>query len=67
MNLVLVRQPPAGRAGWLSVAVWAPAVIAIGLALALPDPLQLVIGTGALAAISLAFVQPLLHATNEVR
>jgi len=42
-----------------SSALWAIAIFAVGLAVALPDPVQLAVGLVGLAAVIAAFIQPL--------
>ena len=59
MNLVLAGRRPVERAGWLSATVWAVVLVGLGLAIALPDPLQLVLGAAAVLALVITFIQPL--------
>jgi len=47
-------------AGWLAVATWAVVLVGLGLAIALPEPLQLVLGTAAVIAGIATMVQPLM-------
>ncbi len=60
MNLVVVRQRPATFTGWLSAVAWALALLAIGFAIALPEPWIVVLGTAGAIAVVGTFVEPLL-------
>jgi O-antigen ligase len=59
VNLVLVGQRPAPRASWLQPVLWLVAFLAIGLAVALPEPSQLVVGAFAAVALVVTFIEPL--------
>ncbi len=59
MNLVLAGHRRAARAGWLQPLALILACVAIGIAIALPEPTQLVVGAFAVVALMLTFIQPL--------
>jgi putative inorganic carbon (hco3(-)) transporter len=59
VSLILSRRLPAERPAWLAWCAWAVALLVLGVAIALPEPWVLVLGTAAAIAVMFTFIQPL--------